>query len=59
MFQLHSIFLEMIKSTLLNELEVVYLKILLDKFGWEKEGFSFEIHILILCFEVKVFNNIN
>ena len=49
----------MIKSTLLNELEVVYLKILLDKFGWEKEGFSFEIHILILCLEVKVFNNIN
>lgn len=39
---------------MMNELEVVYFKIFLDKFGWETDGISFEDNILILCFEVKV-----
>lgn len=45
----------MTKSMMLNELEVVYFKIFIDKFGWESQGISFEDHLLILCFEVKVF----
>ena len=53
-YQLHKVFLEIIKSTMLNELEVVYFKIFLEKFGWETEGIPFEENLLILCLEVKV-----
>jgi hypothetical protein len=54
--QLHKILFEIFKSTLMNELEVVYFKIFLDKFGWETEGISFEENMLLICFEVKVFS---
>ena len=39
---------------MLNELEVVYFKIFIDKFGWETEGLSLEDNLLIMSFEVKV-----
>jgi len=54
--QLHKILFEIFKSTMMNELEVVYFKILLDKFGWETKGISFEENMLLICFEVKVFS---
>jgi hypothetical protein len=53
-YPLHKILLNVTKTLLMNELEVVYLSLYLDKMGWQTEGFSLEDNLLITGLSVKV-----
>jgi hypothetical protein len=53
---LHKILLNVVKTVLLNELEIVYLSIYLDKLGWESPGFSLEDNLLLTALAVKVYS---
>ena len=51
---LHKILLNVVKTVLLNELELVYFSIYLDKLGWESPGFTLEDNLLLTALAVKV-----
>ena len=51
---LHKIMYEIVKDLFLNELELVYLAIYLDRFSWQTEGFSVEDTIFTTALVVKV-----
>jgi hypothetical protein len=53
-YPLHKILLNVTKSLLMNELEIVYLSIYLDKMGWQTEGYNLEDNLLITGLSVKV-----
>jgi hypothetical protein len=46
--------LNVVKTVLLNELELVYFSIYLDKLGWESQGFMLEDNLLLTALAVKV-----
>jgi len=56
---LHKILLNTVKTVLLNELELVYFSIYLDKLGWESNGFSLEDNLLLTALAVKMYLNDN
>jgi hypothetical protein len=51
---LHKILLNVVKTVLLNEMELVYFSIYLDKLGWESQGFNLEDNLLLTALAVKV-----
>ena len=53
-YPLHKILLNVTKTLLMNELEIVYFSLYLDKMGWQTEGFSLEDNLLITGLSVKV-----
>jgi hypothetical protein len=59
-YPLHKILINVTKTLLMNELEIVYFSLYLDKMGWQTEGYSLEDNLLITGLSVKVIydNNI-
>ncbi len=55
-FALHKIILNIVKTLLMNELEIVYFSLYLDKMGWITEGFQLDDNLLLTGFSVKVGN---
>lgn len=53
-FPLHKIILNVVKTLLMNELEIVYLSLYLDKMGWTTPGYSIDDNIMITGIAVKV-----
>jgi hypothetical protein len=53
-FPLHKILFNICKTLLMNELEIVYLSLYLDKMGWMTEGYTVEDNLLITGISVKV-----
>lgn len=43
-----------VKLLFMNELEITYFGIYLDRFSWLSQGFSFEEHLLIIALVAKV-----
>jgi hypothetical protein len=43
-----------VKTLLMNELEIVYLSLYLDKMGWTTENYSIEDNLMITGISVKV-----
>lgn len=43
----------------MNELEIIYFSIYLDKFGWECAGLEFEDNLLLTAFAAKMYLNDN
>ena len=54
---IHTIMINIVKDLLLNELELVYLAIYLDRFSWKTEGFSVEETIYTTAVVVKMLLN--
>lgn len=46
--------LGVVKTMLMNEIELVYFYIYLERLGWESSGFSLEDNLLLTSFAVKV-----
>jgi len=42
------------KMLFMNEIEITYLSIYLDRFTWVRKGFSFEENLLIIALVAKV-----
>lgn len=57
-YPLHKILLNVVKTVLLNELELVYFSIYLDKLGWESQGFTLEENLLLTALAVKVYKEV-
>ncbi len=55
-FPLHKIILNIVKSLMMNELEIVYFSLYLDKMGWMTQGFQVDENLLLTAFSVKVGN---
>ena len=53
-FPLHKIILNIVKSLMMNELEIVYFSLYLDKMGWTTQGFQVDENLLLTAFSVKV-----
>lgn len=53
-FPLHKIFIGIVKTLMMNELEIVYLSLYLDKMGWVSNGYLVEDNLLITAISVKV-----
>ena len=53
-FALHKILFGIVKTLLMNELEIVYFSIYLDKMGWTTEGYQLDENLLITGISVKV-----
>jgi hypothetical protein len=53
-YPLHKILFSMVKTLLLNELEIVYLSLFVDKFGWLTQGYGLEDNLLLTGLSVKV-----
>ncbi len=53
-FPLHKILINIVKSLMMNELEIVYFSIYLDKMGWMTQGFQVDENLLLTAFSVKV-----
>jgi hypothetical protein len=53
-YPLHKILLNVVRTLLMNELEIVYFSLYLDKMGWQTEAFSLEDNLLITGLSVKV-----
>ncbi len=53
-YPLHKILFNVTKTLIMNELEIVYLSLYLDKMGWITEGYSLEDNLLITGLSVKV-----
>ena len=55
-FALHKILINIVKTLLMNELEIVYFSLYLDKMGWTTEGYQLDENLLITGISVKVTN---
>lgn len=53
-FALHKILFGIVKTLMMNELEIVYLSLYLDKMGWTTEGYQLDENLLITGISVKV-----
>lgn len=53
-YPLHKIMLNIVKTLLMNEQEIVYLSLYLDKIGWATEDYTMEENLLITGISVKV-----
>jgi hypothetical protein len=53
-YPLHKILFTTVKALLMNELEIVYLSLYLDKMGWTTEGYTLNDNLLITGISVKV-----
>ena len=53
-YALHKIILNVVKTLMMNELEIVYLSLYLDYLGWVSEGFQLDENMLMLGVAVKV-----
>ena len=42
---------------MLNEIEILYFSLYLDKFGWKNENFEFLEYLIISAFKVKKYLN--
>ena len=53
-FALHKILISIVKQLMMNEFEIVYFSIYLDKMGWTTEGYQLDDNLLITGLSVKV-----
>ena len=53
-YPLQKILIRIAKAMLMNEIELVYFSIYLDKMGWEPSNYSFEDNLLLTALTVKV-----
>ena len=53
-FALHKILFGIMKTLMMNELEIVYFSLYLDKMGWTTEGYQLDENLLITGISVKV-----
>jgi hypothetical protein len=51
---LHKIIFKIVNTLLMNETEIVYFALYLDKLGWTTEGLSLKNSLLITAFFSKV-----
>jgi hypothetical protein len=56
-FAMHKILFNIVKTLMMNELEIVYLSLYLDKIGWVTEGYQIDENLLITGLSVKVIIN--
>ena len=52
-FSLHSLVIKVVKQLMMNELEIVYFSLYLDKFGWKNENFDLFEYFIIAALKVK------
>ena len=58
-FPLHKILFNIVKQLLMNELEIVYLSLYLDKMGWSTIGYPLDENLLLTGISVKMYLNQN
>ena len=56
-FSLHSLVIKVVKQLMMNELEIVYFSLYLDKFGWKNENFELMDYFIIAALKVKKYLN--
>lgn len=56
-FPVHSLILKMTKELMLNQLELVYLSLYFDKFGWRNNQFEVLDYFIIIGLSVKKYLN--
>ncbi len=53
-FALHKILTNVVKSLMMNEIEIVYFSLYLDKIGWITDGYQIDENLMITGLSVKV-----
>jgi len=53
-FALHKIITTVVKTLMMNEIEIVYFSLYLDKIGWITEGYQIDENLMITGLSVKV-----
>ena len=61
-YNIHDLLIKVVKTLMLNELEIIYLSFFLDKMGWSNDGdarFSFYENLLYTGIAAKVISYLN
>ena len=53
-YPIHKHVFNVVKTLFLNEIEIVYWSVYLERFSWNTEGFSFEDNLFIIGLVAKV-----
>jgi hypothetical protein len=58
-YPVHKHVFNVVKTLFLNEVEIVYWSVYLERFSWVTEGYSFEDNLFIVGLVAKVFIILN